>query len=92
MSSNRLSSQSESATAGIFFVNRCAVTGNLFFNEIPEKSSLFLVAPSDLKKPAGTAITGNVFKGPPGLFARRPDFSPPAPPPMDRWEFFNAKI
>ena len=44
------------------------------------------------KNPDGTAITGNVFKGPPVLAARRPDFSPPAPAPMNKWEFFNAKI
>jgi hypothetical protein len=92
MSSNRLRSQSDIATAGVLFVNRCAVTGNLFFNEIPDKGSLLLVAPSDRKKPDGTAITGNVFKGPPLLLARRPSFNPPAPAPMDKWEFFNAKI
>jgi hypothetical protein len=92
MSSNRLRSQSISACAGIFFVNRCAVTGNLFFNEIAEKGSLFLMAPSDLKRPDATAITGNVFKGPAVLLAKRPNFTPPAPPPMDKWEFFNASV
>ena len=92
MSSNRLRSQSVSATAGIFFINRCAVTGNLFFNEIAKNPSLFLWAPSDLRTPDATAITGNVFKGPSVLVAKRPDFTPPAPPPMDKWEFFNASV
>jgi hypothetical protein len=95
VSSNRLRSQSLSATAGIFFVNRCTVTGNLVFNEQPEKGSLFLIAPLPSQQkvpPAGTAITGNVFGGLPVLAAPRPVFAPPAPAPMDKWEFFNTRV
>lgn len=94
MSSNRLRSQSTSATAGVLFVNRCTVTGNVIFNELIEEESLFLVAPSDTQKRVLplTAITGNVFRGKPSLIAPRPVFTPPAPKPMDTWEFFNTKV
>ena len=93
ITSNRLRSQSSSATAGVFFVNRCAVTGNLVLNEEPKKHSLYLLAPNQPSPPKvlpKTAITGNVFKGPPFLAAPRPVFTPPAPPPMNKWEFFNT--
>jgi hypothetical protein len=71
------------------------VTGNLVFNEQPEKGSLFLIAPGSSQQklpPAATAITGNVFGGPPVLAAPRPVFTPAAPAPMDKWDFFNTRI
>jgi len=95
ISSNRIRSQSSSATAGVFFVNRCTVTGNLMVNEQPQKGSLFLIAPlqPNQKLPdASTAITGNVFGGPPVLAAARPVFTPAAPPPMNTWDFFNTRF
>lgn len=95
MSSNRVRSHSLSGTAGVISVNRCTVTGNLFFNEIPNKFSLVLIAPGvgQQKRPLPTtAITGNVFGGPPILAADRPTFAQAAPPPMNTWYFFNTQV
>lgn len=100
ISANKVQNQGQ-PTAVIIMVDCCAITGNIILNEpgieianFP-RSLIIFPGPALPGGPqtlgAGVAVTGNVFGGTPHL-PPRPAFTPPAPPPMDRWEFFNTAI
>jgi Family of unknown function (DUF6519) len=100
---NKLRSESPSIPAALLLmVERCAVTGNLIFNEQAATAnqrhapSLVMFPGSETPSIGGepvapVSVTGNVFRGR-ALLPPRPPLTPPAPPPMDSWDFFNNEL
>lgn len=89
MSANTLQNQTPPLpTALIIMVERCAITGNLIFNESGAES----VSYSSLDLfPGGTnlaavAVTGNVFRGAPHLPPRN------VPAPLNTWNVLNTEM
>jgi len=104
IAANKIRGQSAlTPVAMVVLVERCAVTGNLVLNEQqgggPQTftpSSFFLFAGSETPSGGGTpiapvTITGNVFRGL-TLLPPRPVLTPPVPPPLDKWDFFNTQL
>ncbi len=104
LTSNKMRSESPSIpTAMLLMVERCAVSANLIFNEQAAASEKVQAVPSLLmftgsEVPSGggspiapSSVTGNVFRGK-TLLPPRPALVPPAPPPMDTWDFFNTEL
>ncbi len=104
MSANKVRSESLVIPAAmLLMVERCAVSGNLILNEELKATGRQLSTPSLVLLPgtempingkepiAPVAVTGNVFRGQ-ALLPPRPALTPPAPPPMDSWDFFNTEL
>lgn len=95
LSANRLRNQGGGATVALLFARRCAASGNLIVNDSDspndaesQRTSLAVYSATGAGVGDGSAVTGNVFRGPTIL----PNRTVSANQPFATWAAFNSQL